>query len=218
MSEPQRPSLPVLLLHRCFLQALSTIFYFHGFSSIALPVPLLHRCCRQLCHMFLFSYLFSTDAFRKLVPRFVLHSAPSTFPNLFPNRSVRLFPHLLSTDAFRYSYFHNISSRALAVSLLHPCFSHAISTILPPSRFPFLSSSDAYRKLFPRFFLLSASRTSSPPMLSASYFTCFSSRTSSPTTRFASYFHDFSSRHVSRRFPHPFCGPKTSSSISRSSR
>ena len=50
------------------------------------------------------------------------------------------------------SYFHDISSIALPVSLLHRCFSQAISMIV----------------------LHSTSPTSSPPMLSASYFHDFS--------------------------------------------
>ena len=69
---------------------------------------------------------------------------------------------------------------SLPASLLHRCF---------------------YSKVFPRFFLHSASRSSPPPMLSASSVTCSSSRTSSPHMLFASYFHDFSSIALLPLFP-----------------
>ena len=86
---------------------------------------------------------------RKLFPRFFLHSAPSTFPNLFPIRTVCLFPHLLSTDACR--------------KLVPNSFLHSAS-----------SSTHAFRTLFPRFFLHRASRSFPPAMLTASYFHDFS--------------------------------------------
>ena len=79
---------------------------------------------------------------------------------------------------------------SLPASLLHRCF---------------------YSKVFPRFFLHSASRSSPPPMLSASSVTCSFSRTSSPTTRFASYFHDFSTIALLPLFPTYF---RTAASVS----
>ena len=81
--------------------------------------------------------------------------------------------------------------------------------------FPHLFSTDAFSKVFPRFFLHSASRSSPPPMLSASSVTCSSSRTSSPHMLFASYVHDFSSIALLPLFPTSF--PTAASVSSRSS-
>ena len=49
-------------------------------------------------------------------------------------------------------YFHDSSSIALPVPFLQRCLPQAISTIFPSSRFPYLFSTDAFRKLFHVFF------------------------------------------------------------------